>query len=384
MKKHTIILTEILSFLLVFGFVFSGCDILNNGKTDSDIAIVVIKLPTWEARSVYTDELISQTTAYHLLVTKGGAEVYNNTFPASQSSIKIELTPGSHIFTLNAMKDSEILGTGSTTITLVKGDNTVDIVLVPAKGQETNDGTYAHITVTWEDNEEEFDGVSSGLNWLASNAVEGGNYTITAYADESISLMTLSYNGKNVTITLTGDESSRNISLLEVGAMFTVNAGVTLVLEENIILTGRNDNTDSLVCVGDRDNVVMNDGAEIRGNTSSSQGGGVFIYGSFTMNGGKIINNITNSYYGGGICSYGIFTMNGGTIIGNTATNNYGESYVTNGGGGGVFTAGGHFLMTGGTITGNTSAWGSGVLIFSGKRGHPRDISKNGRYNIWI
>jgi hypothetical protein len=110
----------------------------------------------------------------------------------------------------------------------------------------------------------------------------------------------------------------------------------------------------------------MNDGATITGNTTSSQGGGVWIYGSFTMNGGNINNNNTNGFYGGGVCSYGDFTMNGGVISGNTASNSEHNPGVTDGGGGGVVTSGGNFLMTGGTISGNTSVWGSGVLVWSG------------------
>jgi hypothetical protein len=124
-----------LVFGLGLGLGFIGCAIPDNGQIDRDIAFVSIKLPIQEDRSAYTDALISQTTAYHLVFTTGGAtggrEVFNETFPANQSSIDIELTPGSHVFTLNAMKDKEILGTGSETVTLVKGDNTVEIVLIP-------------------------------------------------------------------------------------------------------------------------------------------------------------------------------------------------------------------------------------------------------------
>jgi hypothetical protein len=144
-----------LALVLTFGLTLVGCDLFNNeddvvDDTLGNIAIAKIELPVlW--RSLNTNDLIGLTTGYTLVVTKDGADVYNSSFPASQTVIQVELTPGNHTFTLNAMKDNEVLGSGSATVTLVKGNNNVNIVLIPTGIEESDESTYANITVTWED-----------------------------------------------------------------------------------------------------------------------------------------------------------------------------------------------------------------------------------------
>ena len=124
-------------------------------------------------------------------------------------------------------------------------------------------------------------------------------------------------------------------------------------------------------------------------NSTSSHGGGVFVYGTFTMENGIITNNRSEQGNGGGvnIGSYGTFTMSGGTISDNDAGTTgggvnlgaYGASGATmtleggtisdntatvNGGGVGVST--GDFTMNGGTIGGtklNTAKIGGGVYV---------------------
>jgi hypothetical protein len=184
----------------------------------------------------------------------------------------------------------------------------------------------------------------------------------------------------------------RTISLSSNGSLFTIEKGVTLVLDSNITLQGRSGNNGSLVIVNTGGAFIMRDGTKISGNavsnyngdgggvyvgggtftmnggeisgntasasyyTWSSRGGGVFVGGSgtFTMSGGKITGNTVSDYkgYGGGVYVYGTFTMKGGEISGNTATERYTDypSY-----GGGVYVAGGTFNKTGGTIYGYTS-----------------------------
>jgi hypothetical protein len=76
------------------------------------------------------------------------------------------------------------------------------------------------------------------------------------------------------------------------------------------------------VTIGSLGNFTMSGTAEISGNTSSSNGGGVSVNGTsgdFIMNGGTIRNNyVLNpvSCYGGGVYAVGNFTKNGGTIYG--------------------------------------------------------------------
>ena len=207
--------------------------------------------------------------------------------------------------------------------------------------------------------------LTESLSYISSNAANGDDYLILLGANESISPATLDYSGKTVGITLRGFGGVRTVTLGSNGNMFTVNAGVTLTLDENITLSGRNANTSdtvvSLVYVASNGIFIMNSGA-ISGNTLSSsyaiRGGGVYVSGgTFAMNGGAVSGNTISSRLsanGGGVyVSGGTFTMNGGTISGNTVTSSEQST-----GGGGVYVFGGTFTMNGGIISGN-SAGGS-------------------------
>jgi hypothetical protein len=216
--------------------------------------------------------------------------------------------------------------------------------------------------------------LAESLTWISNNAVEGGAYTITLNADESIAPQTLYYNDKSVSITLDGGSVERTVSLSSTGSLFTIYSGVTLTLENNVTLQGRSDNTSSLVQMSgsywySSGALVMNDGSKITGNTSYGYGGGVYVSdGTFTMNGGEISGNTSSSSYGGGYgggvyVSSGTFTMSGGEISGNTvSTTSY---YAANGGG--VTVSSGTFEMSGGEISGNTAySSGGGVDVGDG------------------
>jgi uncharacterized repeat protein (TIGR02543 family) len=226
--------------------------------------------------------------------------------------------------------------------------------------------------------------LDKSLDQISANAVNGGAYTITLTANETIAPKTLSYSGKKVSITLKGDTSARTVSLSATGSMFTVESGVTLTLGNNVTLKGRDGNTASLVKVNSGGALVMNTGSKISGNGGVYQGGGVYVsYGTFTMSGGEISGN-TASGGGGVYVSDGTFTVNGGEISGNTASYGGGGVYILrstftmNGGeisgntvstahGGGVYVdPNSTFTMDGGEISGNTaSSWGGGVFVFS-------------------
>jgi len=208
--------------------------------------------------------------------------------------------------------------------------------------------------------------LGQSASYISANAVTGDDFYVVIGADESVSPISLDFSGKIVGITLIGHGEERTITLNSNGSMFTVNAGVTLTLDENITLRGRGSNNATLVGVSSNGIFTMN-GGEISGNTitsSTSYGGGVNVYGIFTMNGGKISGNTAS--YGGGVCVNGSFTMNDGEISGNTATRNY-SSY-----GGGVY-VNGSFIMYGGEISGNrvsspgaNSYYGGGIYLYSG------------------
>jgi hypothetical protein len=142
--------------------------------------------------------------------------------------------------------------------------------------------------------------------------------------------------------------------------LITVGSGVTLTLK-NITLMGLKagdgqdtaDNTAPVIKV-DGGNLVMGDGAVIRGNTASGGGGGggaaaaaggvYMASGEFTMMSGAIISGNTGSGGAGG---------NGG---------GYGSGGGGGGGGaGGVYVTGGEFtMMSGASISGNTGSGGAG------------------------
>jgi TolB-like protein len=222
------------------------------------------------------------------------------------------------------------------------------------------------------------------LDWLKENAESGVNYLIELSANETIAPQTLAYEGKSgITITLVGVGTNRSVFLSANGNMFTIN-DVTLVLDNNVTLQGRGQNTKPLIHINGG-TLKMNAGSAITGNSNitgnDKKGGAVYANpGTVTMNGGAIYENTANS--GGGIyMESGTFTMNDGTITGNTVSSIGGGVYLgtkvifnmkegtisdntANGVGGGVCVAfESAFNMRGGTISGNTGRDGGVVYV---------------------
>jgi hypothetical protein len=217
--------------------------------------------------------------------------------------------------------------------------------------------------------------LSETLSWLSANAASSTHYTLLLRKNESLPPQRLTYSGMDITIALKGKGGERTVSLEGNGSLFTVESGVTLVLEEGITLKGHSDNTRSLVTVNSGGNLVLKDGGEISGNTAHgslvlvNSGGGVLVNsdGTFTMNGGVISDNTAK--YGGGVHVWGTFTMNGGVISGNTATADYNDGNVYGAvyyGGGVCVGINGMFTMNGGVVSGNTATnYSSGVYVES-------------------
>jgi hypothetical protein len=218
--------------------------------------------------------------------------------------------------------------------------------------------------------------LAGALAWLGSNARDNAAYTVLLGADESLSAITLdsaSLNSKTgVTVTLKGKSTERTLRLSGSGALFTVDSGITLILEENITLRGVFNNSDSLVRVNNNGVFTMKAGSKITGNSISGNGGGVYVYyGTFTMDGGEISGNSASQEGGGVYVRYGTFTMNDGKISGNsgsgvhvsggTFTMNDGE--ISGNSGSGVYVSYGTFTMYAGEISGNS---GSGVHVSNG------------------
>jgi uncharacterized repeat protein (TIGR02543 family) len=248
--------------------------------------------------------------------------------------------------------------------------------------------------------------LAESLEYITAHVTSGDEYFIVLGSDESASNIVLTFSGLTVDIILTGDDTERSINLDAATRLFAVLDSVTLVLDNNVTLLGRDsNNSNSLVTVSSGGTLKMYNGAKISGNTfNTSSGGGVRVYnggafamsggeiignhvvsgmgggvyidtgGTFTMSGGEIRGNSANSYNannagnGGGVIVGGTFIMSGGKISGNTAH----ASYVTTsaGNGGGVYVSGGTFAMSGGEISGNTaSATSKGGSGLSGNRG---------------
>jgi hypothetical protein len=246
---------------------------------------------------------------------------------------------------------------------------------VSAGGFESAYSTSTMVAVTVEIDVTD---LSETLSWLSVNAVKAGHYTLLLRKDESLPPQTLSYSGMDITIALKGKGGERIVSLEGNGSLFTVESGITLVLEDGVTLKGHSSNTASLIRVNSSGNLVLIDGAKISGNTAqasnspistSSYGGGVYVDGgTFMMSGGEISRNIatTSSYtdaYGGGVyVNYGTFTMSGGAINGNTAQAS--NSPASASFGGGVYMESGTFMMSGGAISDNTARNGGGVSMY--------------------
>jgi len=185
------------------------------------------------------------------------------------------------------------------------------------------------------------------FNWLRAFAQTGGNYMFEISADENIPDQILSFSGKrDISLTFRGRGANRTLN-----NGFTIDSGVTLVLDNNITLRGVK------VTVNSGGTLIMNNGSTITGNKGkySSDNSEVMVRGTFIMNGGTI-SNITSSTFGKGISvNGGTFTMRGGIISGNRK---YGSS--------GVFVSNGAFTMNGGTIFDFYTTSGGGVSVKDG------------------
>ncbi|MDR2575771.1 MAG: InlB B-repeat-containing protein [Treponema sp.] len=199
--------------------------------------------------------------------------------------------------------------------------------------------------------------LAAKLTWLSTNADDGGSYSVTVDKEEDLAPRNLSY-GKRITIILKGDTQERIVNLSGNGSLFTIDSGVTLILDNNITLRGHGQNDTSLVIINSGGTLEMNKGAKITGNTANS-GGAVKVQGTFNMNSGIISGNTARETEGGGVwVSSGTFTMKDGEISGNTA--------LDFGAGGVDVREHGTFIMEGGKITNNTAAKNSGGVEVDG------------------
>ena len=222
------------------------------------------------------------------------------------------------------------------------------------------------------------------LKWLQDNAQSCGMYIVEVGSSELIGPHTLSYGKnkeifKNIFIRLWGDGGSKNVFLTSKGSMFTIGSGVTLTVDNNIILNGISNNTHPLVVVNNEGELIMESGSQIKGNKApSAYGGGVCVNngGTFTFNGGTIGTSLSDppissppsppnrentANRGGGVYvkNGGIFIMKNGTIRNNEA--------VANSGGGVYVETGGKFEMGNGSIRDNEAKQAGGGVYMQTK-----------------
>jgi hypothetical protein len=198
-----------------------------------------------------------------------------------------------------------------------------------------------------------------------------GSYTIVLDGNETLEPQNLAAtSGEKIAITIRGN--GKTVQVKETGTpLFTLGAGLTLAIQD-LTLKGKDSNTVPVVQVNSGGKLELKTGSVLTGNTSSNNGGGVYVAsgGTLTMSGGEISGNTTTcsgdgTFGGGGVfINGGKFTLSGGKISGN-------ESGIENqnsvGRAGGVYVNGGTFEMSGGEISDNTafgsSANGGGVHV---------------------
>ena len=237
---------------------------------------------------------------------------------------------------------------GASTVTTVSTVSTLlnKIYVNENSGDDNNTGTVSSPVKTIGNALEKLRDVPKGNVILQSDISLTGEVTV----------------GSGISVTVTTDGSGRTVTN-GAGRVFNITSGGSLILGENITLTGTNAGGSGGAVYVDGGSFTMESGSKITGSSASPNGGvggGVF----FTMNGGIISGN-TATYGGGVSVSGGEFIMRGGTIGGNDPGSANTASY--DGGGVYVTVAGATFTMSGGTISGNSSSRnGGGVYIDSG------------------
>ena len=239
---------------------------------------------------------------------------------------------------------------GASTVTTVSTVSTLlnKIYVNGDSGDDNNTGTVSSPVKTIGNALEKLRDVPKGNVILQSDISLTGEVTV----------------GSGISVTVTTDGSGRTVTN-GAGRVFNITSGGSLILGENITLTGTNAGGSGGAVYVDGGSFTMESGSKITGSSASPNGGvggGVFVLnGTFTMNGGIISGN-TATYGGGVSVSGGEFIMRGGTIGGNDPGSANTASYD----GGGVYVDGGTFEMSGGTISGNSSSRNGGGVYVDG------------------
>ena len=204
--------------------------------------------------------------------------------------------------------------------------------------------------------------VLRALNYVRSNTTTTGNYVLIVGANENLASQTGTNQilNQNRRLAIEGLGGERTIQLTGTGPLFAVSGSFHLVLGNNIILNGVNNNNNALVRVFNGGTLRMLAGSKITGNYNIANHGG----SSINVGGGVAVSSQLNWNQADGAGSPGKFFMEGGEISDNRIT-----ATDTNMRGAAVYVRGGNadpaFVMTGGTITNNIVAHGLSGAVYS-------------------
>jgi parallel beta-helix repeat protein len=257
-------------------------------------------------------------------VTLTGTTTKEGTFPAGTTPT-LKVQPGTYTVTVEAYCSSGnvkmIYGIGSKEGVEVLAAQSVRVSI---QLQDTADSA----TFIPDDWDQAFGFITD--YYYSSDPYYGGNGT-NKNGKYCIILTKTNTSGAFVTLEDPADiliiGNNNIVKLLYSGSLLDIyGSGINVTLQD-VNLVGINSNTAPLVCINDGGSVTMNGNSSISGNTTSSNGGGVYVYdGSrFTMNGGTISGNVALSGGGVFVDDDGIFIMNGGSVTNNTPEDVYND-----------------------------------------------------------
>jgi hypothetical protein len=322
---------------------------------------------------------------YTVILTSPGRSSIESE-PTRDSIIVIDVPPGTWNIEVRAEGPEGLTALGEEKVEVKPGEtNTVHVKMYPA-AQVNKEKTFSDAFAYFEDLKLEsgdlcYIEITESITADKTATLSGGkNITLRTHENVIItrgnqlkgslfqinggSKLTLGGVGQG-TITIEGNETSGNESLIKVSG--------TLVMHDGVTLTKNEASSSGGGVYVDKGGQFIMEGGTISGNISKPEaftegnvggGGGVYIHGDqngggeFIMNGGTISGNVTSGH-GGGVRVYtnGTFTMNGGTISDNSVSRTSSDDNS-----GGVRVRG-TFTMNGGTISGNSAPSGGGIGI---------------------
>jgi hypothetical protein len=334
-----------IALIAVIGFSTAGCDNGANpgggGSGGGGNAPAVTEVTVNPATATVAK---GRTQQFNATVTGTNNPAQTVTWTVTGGGNGTSINP-SGLLTVAANETAETLTIRAVSTVDAKQSGTATVAVIAAVFWTVHD------LATWG---EAVNGIRSG----------GDNKThiITVSGDISVLVTPASENtfGSVTGITI-NIEGSGAISLSAGGSgrMLQIGDGQTVIVK-NLTLQGRNSNDTSLVRINSGGTFRMEGSASVTGNTTSYDGGGVYVYGgTFTMRESASVTGNTASYDGGGVYIYGgTFTMQeNASVTGNTVS-----SY-----GGGVYIYGGTFTMReNASVTGNTAKSLVGNIVGGG------------------